>query len=213
VRTQSIIKVATVFCYGLAACFLTATAFRYLRQGQTHPIVVASSAKKFLIQSPSEARAVQEKKPVIVAFVDFQCPFCRSSLPELLRWAPVQHGDVALSLRQLPLSKLHPFAYPSAVLFEMSSRQSGPYEAAKALLQEDIPKLMADRIKLDTLIGPVRESAAALARRAVDLDANTAKNLEVQSTPSFFVIRSSGEVVRARTVNEAETLCSRYRFY
>jgi protein-disulfide isomerase len=60
----------------------------------------------------------------IVAFSDFQCPFCRA-FSVALDSARTKYGArISMVFRNVPIAQIHPFARPAAIAAECAGRQS-----------------------------------------------------------------------------------------
>ncbi|MCP1107766.1 thioredoxin domain-containing protein [Serratia nevei] len=60
----------------------------------------------------------------IVVYADFECPYCQTSIPQLLRWVKA-NMDVALQWHHLPLSAHEPVASREARLAECQGEVGG----------------------------------------------------------------------------------------
>lgn len=149
-------------------------------------------------------RGAPEANTVVVAFTDFQCPFCRRFSLEMLPILDREYistGKVRFAVRHLPLTQLHPEALSAAVGAECAHRQGKfwPFH----------DELFASSSRLDTLL--VRESAlrvgaestawdaciaSAEARDTVQRDVALAAQLKVGVTPTFLLgsLRPDGRV-------------------
>ncbi|MBN3849441.1 DsbA family protein [Paraburkholderia sp. Ac-20342] len=60
----------------------------------------------------------------LVAFADFECPYCQTTIPRLLRWVQ-ENPDVALQWHHLPLPAHEPMASQEASLAECRGQVAG----------------------------------------------------------------------------------------
>lgn len=126
----------------------------------------------------------------ILAFVDFECPFCRSQARMLLDAAGKHPDDVRLRFLNLPLD-----VHPNSVLGArgaVAAWRQGKFDAYYAKFMADTP------LSREAIIQWGRENKFDVARLAVDMDSpetdkiikrdvSLAKALGVAGTPSFVV--------------------------
>ena len=141
----------------------------------------------------------------IVAFSDFECPYCIKGRATSRRSAASHPGKVRVVFRNMPLP-MHAEAEPAAIAAFAAHRQGKFWEMHDALFAtqgkfavDDLDAL-ADEIGLD--IAHYRSDIAdpALAA-ALKRDVDDAKTLGVRGTPSFFV--NGRLVVGARPAERA----------
>lgn len=140
----------------------------------------------------------------IVAFSDFQCPYCRvfaqTTWPDIQREL-VDTGKVRFLFRHLPLDSIHPKARMLGTSAECSRRQGKFWEFHDYLFlrQKDLP--LAEPAELGGAVGmDAAAFAACLASDAADTvqaDSATASRLGVQGTPTFFIGRVENGRLRA----------------
>ncbi len=131
-------------------------------------------------------------KAVIVAFADFQCPFCAQSatlVDDVLREYP---RDVKLVFKQLPLTQIHPLAMHAAKASLAAHRQGKfwpfhdvLFEKSRALEPENV-KRYAEESGLDLERFDKDLSAPAIATQ-IDDDMRLARAAGVRGTPALFV--------------------------
>jgi protein-disulfide isomerase len=132
-----------------------------------------------------------EAKLAIVAFSDFQCPFCSrvtSTLEEIAR----EYGDdVRIVFKHLPLS-MHPKAPAAHAAAEAAHRQGKFWEMHDLIFGDQrgmSPERYleyAQRIGLD-IERFKRDIESDDVKRKIDSDVAEATRLSVTSTPGFFV--------------------------
>lgn len=184
-----------------AASFLVSNDGRYLFRGEVSDLTVdpfkANAAKISLQGQP--IRGDSAAPVTIVAFSDFQCPYCaraaRSLEVSLLRAYP---GKVRLVYKNLPLTQIHPWAESAAIAGECAFLQGNEifWTVHDHLFQEQ-EKLTASTLKsaaaraLKGAGGDTPEFLACVDNRAtvpqVQADVAEAAALGVNSTPTFFV--------------------------
>lgn len=173
----------------------------YLIQGELADLTVdpyaAAMAQISLAHAP---RRGSPSAPVsIVAFVDFQCPFCARSMQTLERFVLPAYGDkVQLVVKHFPLASAHPWAEAAALAAACAFEQSPEaFWAVATRFFRDQETLRPDEIR----------SAASAALRAVAADGNAfgscfdnqtglaavhadleeGRRLGIRSTPTFFI--------------------------
>ena len=67
-----------------------------------------------------------EAKIHIVEFLDYQCPFCRHSAPDVRAFMTKHANDVLLEVRDFPLESLHPQAMDAAIAARCVFAQGKP---------------------------------------------------------------------------------------
>ena len=131
---------------------------------------------------------------VMIAFADFQCPFCgrfaREVLPELQK-DYIETGRVQLVYRHLPLPN-HPLAVPAARAAECAGQQGQFWPMHDGLFAEGA---QLDEAGLRSLVGALAVDPGDLAGCLADpqvaelvrRDAETARALGLPGTPSFLL--------------------------
>jgi protein-disulfide isomerase len=133
-----------------------------------------------------------DAKKTLVEFYDYDCPFCRASLPAVMKYVAAHHNDTRFSFFEFPLASLHgpgavlaaraslaarlqpdhflPFHF--ALLSEQAQLDDGIIFADAAKAGLDVAKLKADmqRPEID------QEMAASLA---------LTKKAHIVATPTF----------------------------
>jgi protein-disulfide isomerase len=140
----------------------------------------------------SGVRGPADAPVVIVAFTDFQCPFCRRAWKEELAPLLERHqGDVALAVRELPLP-IHNAALGAAKAVIAAGKQGKFWEMHDRLLAHDgslgrsnfvtwVRELGLDEAEfLRVLDDPATQAE-------VDADVKVANLVGVNGTPGFFV--------------------------
>lgn len=130
---------------------------------------------------------------VIVEFSDFQCPFCKrfydETYQQLMNAYP---GKIRFVYRHLPLTSIHPEAFPSAEA-SMCANEQNAFPQYHDKLFENQDKLGRDlymRIAANLSLDTDSFEECLNTGRYKDLvqqDSDFALNLGVQSTPTFFI--------------------------
>ncbi|HET6585003.1 MAG TPA: thioredoxin domain-containing protein [Nannocystaceae bacterium] len=154
------------------------------------------------------SRGPDDAPVTIVAFSDFECPFCIRGANNLEKVVASHPGKVRVVFRNMPLP-MHAGAEPAAIAALAAHRQGKFWEMHDALFAtqgkfavDDLDAL-ADEIGLDMTRYRSDIADPALAA-ALKRDVDEAKRLGVTGTPSFFV--NGRLVVGARPADELTTL-------
>ena len=134
-----------------------------------------------------------DTRPIVVEFLDYQCPACRAVAPAVAdAW---EDGSATIVIRHLPLERIHPLARGAAKAVVCAEWQGRLREAHDALLADGSWTTRQDWIGLGEAIGvgelarfvDCLESGKAEAR--VDGDVRLAADLGISSTPTFVTVR------------------------
>lgn len=141
-----------------------------------------------------------DARVAVVAFSDYQCPYCRTFHEEtypLLREHYVDTGKIVLAYRDLPLD-FHPMAKEAAVAARCAGDQGHYWEAADLLFESqenlgvDLYREIAGKLSLDAAAYLSCLDDPAVMADVRD-DAMAAGELGIQGTPTFFVGRIDGD--------------------
>ena len=153
----------------------------------------------------AELRGNPDAAVTLTVFSDFQCPFCARG-EALVETFLEEHGDrVRVVPRHLPLTRIHPAAWPAAVATEAAAEQGKYWEMHDALFDVG-PKSLGKLIDSDDPMpadGPApfeeqaREIGLDLAKYRADVqsldvqqrvqdDMDLARAIGVGGTPAFF---------------------------
>ncbi|NOH02608.1 MAG: DsbA family protein [Chloroflexi bacterium] len=132
--------------------------------------------------------------PITIAeFSDFQCPFCKRFHDETFDALMAAYpGKIRFVYRHLPLTSIHPEAFPSAEASMCANEQNAFWEfhdqifANQNRMGRDLYIQIAGDLGLDM---PAFEDClnANEYKDLVQTDLDFALNLGVQSTPTFFI--------------------------
>lgn len=128
----------------------------------------------------------------IVEFSDYQCPYCRrwheQVYEQLLNAYP---GKIRMVYRHLPLTSIHPDAFPAAEAAMCAGEQNAYWTFHEKLFSSDalgssVYARYAEELGLDmdTFQSCISERRY---QEAVQADLDFAVNLGVRSTPTFFI--------------------------
>jgi protein-disulfide isomerase len=130
---------------------------------------------------------------VIVEFSDFQCPFCKRFQDETAKQLLAAYpGKIRFVYRHLPLTSIHPEAFPSAEASMCANEQNSFWEYHDNIFENqdrlgrDLYMQIASDLKLDTAAFENCLNAGNY-RDWVQQDSDFALNLGIQSTPTFFI--------------------------
>ena len=134
-----------------------------------------------------------EDAPItIIEFSDYQCPFCRRWHQEVYQPLLAAYpGKIKLVYRHLPLTSIHPDAFPAAEAAMCAGEQNAYWQYheklfASELLGTEVYKQYAQELGLDmtTFEACITDHKY---QQAIQEDSDFAVNLGVRSTPTFFV--------------------------
>ena len=128
----------------------------------------------------------------LVEFSDFQCPFCKASVPTLKQVAQKYGDKVQIVYKQFPIQSIHPFAPKAAEASLCAAEQSNFWEFHDALFA-DQKKLSVSDLKQTArglgLDGKKFDSCLDSGRyvEQVQNDQKEGKRAGVTGTPAIFV--------------------------
>jgi protein-disulfide isomerase len=139
----------------------------------------------------SPSRGGRSPKVTIVAFSEFQCPFCARVLPTLDELTKSYGEDLRVVFKHRPLP-FHGRAVPAALAAEAAGEQGKFWEMHDRLFasQKELDDASLEKHAADLGLDVARWKAALAngkARARVDADAKLADQLSVNGTPSFFI--------------------------
>ncbi len=132
----------------------------------------------------------------IIAFSDFQCPFCKESYPVIKQVIERYGADVRFVFKHLPLS-IHKQALPAALAAYCAGQQGSFWQYHDALFSaETVSAATMERIASQINLDAVRFNSCLKSddpRNAVLKDSQEARKLGIDGTPAFIV---NGKPVR-----------------
>ncbi|WP_437577246.1 vitamin K epoxide reductase family protein [Sorangium sp. So ce887] len=143
---------------------------------------------------PPELAALQEPgKITVVAFTDFECPFCRRLHPEMTKMEE-PYGDRLRHVRKMVPLPSHPGALPAAKAYVCTPAEKR--EQAAALLYSASPGRLTDA-RVASVLAPLGLSATELAaclaapetQAAIDADVALYGRMEARGLPATYVGR------------------------
>lgn len=126
----------------------------------------------------------------IVAFSDFQCPFCKESIPVIRQVIERFGTNVRFVFKHLPLS-IHKQAFPAAQAAYCAGQQGSFWQYHDALFAaETVSPATIERIALQFKLDIVRFRSCLQSedsRNAILKDSLDARKLGIDGTPAFIV--------------------------
>lgn len=170
--------------------------------GEFHPLGTPPEQWRDAVLSESPGIAVSKgsgvtpakEKFTVTAFIDFQCERCRVREPEVRTWVNAQGG--AVSIRFLPLVKIHDWSYAAAesaaALGAISPELYAKYEETVFPRAASLNETGVRQIALDVAEAAGSRAAyegelsSGRARDRVVADVTAALRLGLNGTPVFF---------------------------
>lgn len=143
----------------------------------------------------SKTDHIQGKKDadiVIVEYGDYQCPYCGAAYPVLKEMMTKYGKQIKFVFRNFPLSEMHQYARPAAIVAEAAALQGKFWEMHDAIyenqriLSEPFLLQLVEKLELDPHQFNVDIKKSELAAK-VDSDFESGILSGVNGTPSFFV--------------------------
>ena len=164
------------------------------QQAQVEAIKQVRKNTKALI-GDSPVMGASNRQIVMLAFSDFQCPFCATANKSLKEFMAKNKDKVTLVYKHFPLTQIHPEALPAARAAWAANKQGKFWEyhdllfANQAKLSEAFYTETATSLKLDLKkFDADRKSADNF----IVQDFQLGRKLAVEGTPTFIM---NGEVV------------------
>ena len=155
-------------------------------------LTVVMQPPRTSIEATGPSRGPADAPVVIVAFSDYQCPFCKRAEPTINAVLSKYPTQVRLVFRHLPLDALHPQARPAAIA-AVCAEQQGKFweyheklfENQQALGDEELSQY-ATAVGIDAAVFKTCQQSPEAAQR-VQVDADTARTAGITGTPAFFI--------------------------
>jgi protein-disulfide isomerase len=129
----------------------------------------------------------------IVEFSDFQCPFCKRFQDETFKQLMAAYpGKIRFVFRHLPLTSIHPEAFPSAEASMCANEQNAFWKFHDQIFanQDKLGRGLYSQIASDLGLDTAKFEDCFNTGKFKDLiqqDSDFALELGVQSTPTFFI--------------------------
>jgi protein-disulfide isomerase len=151
----------------------------------------------------SYVKGKKDAPVTIVAFTDFQCPFCSRFHTPFQEALKAYSGKANFIIKNYPLP-FHPFAKPAAKVALAAGEQGKYFEMADILLEnqqklnDEGYKELAKKVGLnvDKLMKDLKDKDAEY-EEILDKDTQLASTVDVRGTPTFFI---NGKKTMARDV-------------
>jgi protein-disulfide isomerase len=143
----------------------------------------------------SPTKGATDRQIVLVAFSDFQCPFCAKADLTIKQFMSKNPGKVTLVFKHFPLTQIHPEALPAARAAWAANKQGKFWEyhdllfANQTKLGEPFYLEAANKLKLDLKKFNADRQAAD---QAIVGDFTLGRKVAVEGTPTFIM---NGEVL------------------
>jgi protein-disulfide isomerase len=163
----------------------------------TAPIVPTEA----IVLEGSASEGAADAPIVLLAFSDFQCPYCARFAMDILphlRRDYVDAGKLRVIFRNLPLTGIHPFAKRAAIMAECARRQGKFWPVHDALFGRSgaLGEGVFEAVTMDAGIRR-RELESCMqsssANESLERDVESARKMAVTGTPTVFLGRSIPE--------------------
>ena len=131
-------------------------------------------------------------KHKIIVFSDPLCPFCRMSVPDILKAAKEHPDDIALYYYHLPLTTIHPASETLVRVMEVAQKEGKP-EIVEKMYQINIDANLKDEKKILDIVAKetgYRVTSEQIHQPWIDKklgrDRITSRKLLVTGTPTIF---------------------------
>ncbi len=133
-----------------------------------------------------DAHVKGEGNIIVVAFSDYQCPYCKKSF----EYEP--KSGVQFGFRNFPLTSIHPLAYIAAIAAECAGEQGKFWEAHDWLFSHE----WSSESEIVDGVGSVVDDSSALQKcvaiqgesKKIEDDKKLAETFEVRGTPTYLII-------------------------
>lgn len=129
---------------------------------------------------------------VIVEYGDYQCPYCGAAYPVLKEIMNKYGKQIQFVFRNFPLSEMHQYARPAAIVAEAAALQGKFWEMHDAIyenqqyLNEELLLELVEKLNLDSQQFNTDIKSPEVAAK-VDADFESGIMSGVNGTPSLFV--------------------------
>ena len=145
-----------------------------------------------LIQDDDHIAGPDSAAITVVAYCDFECPYCGRAYPLIKRLQARLKDRLRVVFRHFPLTHKHPLAQQAAEATEAADAQ-GQFWAMHDLLFEHQDALEAGDLyayaeSLDLDVGRFeRELVGRVHEQRVERDVRSGRRIGVKGTPTFFI--------------------------
>jgi protein-disulfide isomerase len=136
-------------------------------------------------------RGGKAPKVTIIAFSEFQCPFCGRVIPTLDQVQKTYGNDVQIAFKHFPLG-FHPNAMPAAIAAEAAKEQGKFWEMHDKLFanQQNLDRASFEKYAQEIGLDMAKFKAALDAsknKEVIEANAKEGSQFGVRGTPSFFI--------------------------
>lgn len=168
----------------------------------TEPIKTVTAHDEIELAQPATNQTFGAQEGYTTTFVyyaDYECRFCKKFYPEVLAVVNAHPDSVRLIMKQYPLVQIHPNAKTASVAAYCAGAQNKLLEYSEQLYnhQEELGTgalydTLATELQLDlTAFTSCRNDAATLTQ--IEVDAQEALTIGIQTQPNLLVIHEAGE--------------------
>ena len=213
-RTAQFIAIGVALAFVAAITLIVVTSLGGGAQTDALPEVSPDGQAEVQRDDSHYINGSADSAVTIVEFLDFQCPACAVAAGSVGSIIDTYGDDVAVVIRNFPLTSIHPHAVDSAVAFEAAAAQGAAAEMYRALFatqeqwspgsgsQAEVFRGLADDLGLDMAAYDAAVADPATLER-VSRDNTDAMGLGLQGTPSFFI---DGEQAAIASLDELAAL-------
>ncbi len=176
----------------------------YLTAAEGKKISVLSISNVYTIDiGKSPVIGPTDAKVTIVAFLDFQCPYCAQVYPTIQEVLQKYPKDVNLVIKHFPLTSIHKAA-ESAALASLAANRQKKYKEVNDLLFKNYRNLNDESIKsyateagLD-MAAFEKDIKDPELKKMITEDMNQGQKLGVRGVPSIYI---NGKPVKGRSID------------
>ena len=140
-----------------------------------------------------------DSKVVLVEYADFQCPGCASAFPKIKSISEEYEDQIAVVMRNFPLTSIHPHALAAAATAEAAGKQGKFWQMHDLLFANQSSWSSQNaRQRTETFLGFARQigldenkftqdQASAEVSQKIGFDQALGRKSDVSSTPTFFL--------------------------
>lgn len=143
----------------------------------------------FTADNPS--KGPKDAPVTIIEFTDFQCPWCQKSQESVKAVEKTYEGKIKLIARQLPLTQIHPRAFPAAEAAFCAKEQGKFWEYRDKLFEkQELQDADFTRYAKELKLKEKKFAKCVETHKYTSLvqaDMNDAQRYGVTGTPTFFV--------------------------
>ncbi len=193
-KILALIVVLGVLLIGVAFLAMVYSEVQKIRTGETSNYTANDSVTGFTPGRNDDPYIGIPGAPVeIIAFEDFQCPFCQQAAPIMNQVLLKYPNKILFVYRDFPLDSIHPYARPAAMAAECADEQGSfweyhdlLFENQNQLSQFGIFSSLAAEAGLDTTRFETCLDSEQFADE-VEQDYNEGLLSGVTSTPTYFI--------------------------